>query len=674
MPTERKLAAIMFTDIAGYTSLMQESEQVAINIRRRHREVFEPVTEKYNGRIIQYYGDGTLSIFESTVQAVKCANELQQNFLQEPAIPVRIGIHTGDILVSETDIIGDSVNLASRVESLGVPGSVLVSGKVAEEIKNQDELPLVLLGKFHFKNDARPREVYALNIPGLVIPDRREMKGKLKVPEGTTRGLLNRWVMVLSAILLFGIIGWGISVWFAGPTIERIAVLPFFNQMNNPEKDPLVAGLHNAILFELQRAGINAIGRTTMMQYQESEKTLTKIADELKADALIEGSVSRADDSIALFIRIYDGKDEDLIAVKLFESAFADVTALYNEVTRNISKEIHKVLQPEVEARLQEHQPVNPEAYKAYIRGQQYWYSLTPSALEAALKYFELSKKMDPEFAPAYAGIAAVWGGRLQQGTIPFSEASPYLMENLTKANNLGTTFAEVQFWNAAGNTWWLWNWKGAGEAFEKSLELNPNYAEAHAYYSHYLLITGQPKNALFHIRTALELDPFNSLFQALYGMALNFTGNYEEVTETLTQTLKESPTDMVAISALRTTYHLTGEFDKALDIWRDYYTIRKDQEALQILKGKSAGSYHDALEELAEMMVRRSETQYVTPWQIATLYTRAGNNEEALNYLEQAFFHHDANMPYIAVDPIFDGLRNEERFKALLLKMGLNQ
>ena len=137
MAQERRLVAIMFTDIEGYTALMQRSEAIAVQTRQRHREVFSPVTAKYGGKIIQYYGDGTLSILSSAISAVQCACELQQQFLQDPSIPVRIGIHIGDIIITEDDIIGDSVNLASRIESLAVAGSVLISDKVLEEIKNQ---------------------------------------------------------------------------------------------------------------------------------------------------------------------------------------------------------------------------------------------------------------------------------------------------------------------------------------------------------------------------------------------------------------------------------------------------------------------------------------------------------------------------------------------------------
>jgi len=184
MPDQiRQLAAIMFTDIVGYTKLMEESESSALILRQRHREVFESVTPDYEGKIINYYGDGTLSIFKSSVNAVKCAVELQKQYRQKPKVPLRIGIHTGDIIVAESDIIGDGVNLASRIESLGIAGAVLISDKVVDEIKNQEGLPVKHIGSFRFKNVGKPREIYALNLPGLKVPKAEQIKGKLEKPK-----------------------------------------------------------------------------------------------------------------------------------------------------------------------------------------------------------------------------------------------------------------------------------------------------------------------------------------------------------------------------------------------------------------------------------------------------------------------------------------------------------
>jgi hypothetical protein len=178
MPRSRQLAAIMFTDIVGYTALMQQNEKKAILARDKHRHIFNSITEKHKGKVLQYYGDGTLSIFDSAIDAVKCGIEMQLGFRKEPSIPVRIGIHSGDIIISDEEIIGDSVNVASRIESLAIPGSVFISDKVYDEIKNQEIIKASRLKTFKLKNVEKPIEVYAISNVGLIVPDPDELEGK----------------------------------------------------------------------------------------------------------------------------------------------------------------------------------------------------------------------------------------------------------------------------------------------------------------------------------------------------------------------------------------------------------------------------------------------------------------------------------------------------------------
>jgi len=169
----------MFTDIQGYTALMQRDEKKAIRAREKHRQIFNSTTEKYKGKILQYYGDGTLSIFDSAIDAVNCGIEMQLSFQEDPSIPVRIGIHTGDVLFSDEEIIGDGVNVASRIESLSVPGSVFISDKVYDDIKNQESIQASMLKSFKLKNVEKPIEVYAISNVGLIVPDFEDISGKM---------------------------------------------------------------------------------------------------------------------------------------------------------------------------------------------------------------------------------------------------------------------------------------------------------------------------------------------------------------------------------------------------------------------------------------------------------------------------------------------------------------
>lgn len=178
MSQSRQLAAIMFTDIEGFSAMMQQNELTALMLKDRHRSIIETGHKTFNGNIIQYYGDGTVSTFGSVVEAVQCAVSMQQFFCESPNVPVRIGLHIGDIVVNDGNIFGDGVNLASRIESLGVAGCVLISDKVNEELRNHPEFKTISMGRYNLKNIEREVEVFALDHEGLIKPVRDSLKGK----------------------------------------------------------------------------------------------------------------------------------------------------------------------------------------------------------------------------------------------------------------------------------------------------------------------------------------------------------------------------------------------------------------------------------------------------------------------------------------------------------------
>ena len=262
----RKLAAIMFTDIQGYTALMQEDEEQAVKIRSEHRKIFNSTTQKYHGEILQYYGDGTLSIFDSAINAVKCGIEMQLEF----TIPVRIGIHTGDIIHNKEEIIGDCVNIASHIESLAVVGSVFVSGKVYDDIKNQKLINTKIIGSFVLKNVKDPVDIYAISNDGLVVPSRDQIKGKIKeeIEEKPTaksnlfRSYPGKYVIpgililiLLSAAIFFYMKG-GVKGFGSDGTIDRsIAIVPFVNLSNDQEQDYFCDGIFDDILTQISKIG-----------------------------------------------------------------------------------------------------------------------------------------------------------------------------------------------------------------------------------------------------------------------------------------------------------------------------------------------------------------------------------------------------------------------------------
>jgi len=251
MNPHRQLSAILFTDIEGYTAIMQESEHKAMMIRNRHREILQMAHKEFNGRIVQYFGDGTLSTFQSVIEAVQCALSMQQKFLKSPQVPVRMGLHIGDIVINDEDIFGDGVNLASRIESLGVVGSVLISDKANDELHNHPELKTLSVGVYQLKNVQRSVEVFALNHEELVKPIPGSLKGKTgeekdNGPEKQKRSDSGK-----------------------SPSLKSIAVLPFVNMSNDPDQEYFSDGMAEEIINSLTRLKkLKVAGRTSSFQFK----------------------------------------------------------------------------------------------------------------------------------------------------------------------------------------------------------------------------------------------------------------------------------------------------------------------------------------------------------------------------------------------------------------------
>jgi len=249
----RKLAAIMFTDIVGYTAIMQKDEQGALTMIERHRKVLEMASQKFNGRILQYYGDGSLSIFPSAYDAVECAMDIQRELSAHPQVPLRIGIHLGDIIVRGDSVYGDGVNVASRIESLGMAGSILFSDTIYHLIRNQPDIKTKALGKFDLKNVDHPVPIYALSNEEFAIPRQDHLQGRIR--------LLSKkgWYAVLAILSVLLIIsGYVIYPYFGNQKkydVEEksIAVLPFTNLSNDPDQDYFSDGITEDILNHLSK-------------------------------------------------------------------------------------------------------------------------------------------------------------------------------------------------------------------------------------------------------------------------------------------------------------------------------------------------------------------------------------------------------------------------------------
>ncbi len=493
-----------------------------------------------------------------------------------------------------------------------------------------------------------------------------------------------KWPLKLKSFLALGLIAImaiiaGYLVYQRAPAHKSIAVLPLNNFTGDPEQDYFVNGFHDALIGALgQISALRVISRTSTLRYDgKNMASIQEIARDLDVETLIEGSVMGSGDRIRIQLQLIEAfpKERHLWA-KEYDQDLRNINVLQSEVVRIIAEEIHVGFTPEEETLLKQTPEVNEEAYKAYLKGKFHWDKLTEEDLNIAMDYFELARKIDPQYPLAYAGISLVWCGRLQQGLTSYFESGAEMKMAALKAKvmELEKTPPEVYFTLGAMSCWVDWDYAQAEVYLNKAIVLNPNYSAARAYLSHVLNILHRPNEAMEQIDMALKLDPFNPLYQALYGMDLLYAREFNKAIRILNETLKKAPTDPVALATLRTAYHMKSMYTEALFIWKLSYEAKGDQIAVDALRrGERTNGYPGALENLAQLLIQRSDTTYVTPWQIATLYTRAGNKDKAISWLQKAYTARDNNMPYLGVDPIFDIFRTDPRFQNLLEKVNLS-
>ncbi len=407
------------------------------------------------------------------------------------------------------------------------------------------------------------------------------------------RRLVYRIVSIVIVVIVFGI-----YLWFSRSAEKRpvsIALLPLVSISENAEQQEWITdGMTDALITNMAKiSGIRVISRSSVMRYKGTSKSVPEIARELGADYVVDGSVSKKGDQIKISARLIDAPKDEYIWADDYERAFSNILSLQAEIARTIAGKIQIQLTPEEQTRLNSTRPVNPEAYEAYLKGMFHAYKLSPRDLETALRYFELALEKDPNCALGYAGIALVWGGQMQMGFMPYSEAGPRVGAAAAKALELDSTLLEIHYMLGLIRTWYDWDWEGAETAFRRAISLNPNYPDARAYFSQFLYITGRPEEGKVQIERALELDPLSSLFQALYGMDLLYAHRYDDAVATLRNALKIAPDDPVVRSTLRTALHMKGMYKEALEEWKAFYAAKGDRVAEEVLaRGYSKDGY----------------------------------------------------------------------------------
>lgn len=674
MSQNRLLAAIMFTDIEGYTSLMQYNEDDAVALRKRHRDIFEAKLDKFGGKLVQYFGDGTLSVFNSSVNAVECAIDMQLAFLEEPNIPVRIGIHVGDIIYSKDDIIGDAVNIASRIESGAVAGSILISDKVHDQIRNHKHIQTKFLDAFELKNINDTMPLFAIANEGLIIPDPKKIKGKLNLVKNeieTKKKTYKRLIYFGSFLILLAFM----LIYFYRdnknlPQDYSIAVLPFENLSTDDDSDIFRDGITEDILTNLSKLKeLRVISRTSIERYKNTKKSIPEIAKELGVAYILEGSIRKYGDKIRVTAQLIDAKTDEHIWADNYDKILTDIFHIQSEVSKEIVDALQLNLTFEEMQGLASIPTTNIEAYQLFLRGRQEADKRTKESIEKSIEFYKKAIALDSSYAEAYAEIAnSVFLETYYAGADPI-EATKQANDYLNSAERIDSKVARI--YTVKGL---LYNhqkeFDKAKEAFEKSIMLSPNDVTARHQYATFYFYTEQYEKQLEQAEIAYRLDPLSFATVSNYFSALTYNEKFDEAEKLINDIVaNNTESDPFVINRLyMRLYMAVPNFKKAIDPLK--FLAFKDPAYFRLL-GYSYAQLGDSVNAYKAIdSIKNKEKSRLKNHRIAVVFAGLHKPDSVFYYLDtirnkSKLFN--SNRLYY-----FDEIKTDSRYQSLLKSHGI--
>jgi adenylate cyclase len=676
---QRRLAAIMFTDMVGYSALAQRNEALALDLLEEQRGIVRGLLPAHVGREVKTTGDGFLIEFPSALAAVQCAVAVQQalherNQAQPPErqVRIRIGIHVGDVVHRDGDIHGDGVNIAARLEPLAQPGGICVSEDVVRQIRNKLPHALASLGPAELKNIELPIVVHRV-----VLPWQPQVPSAAKPPLPAPSGPGARaWVVGLVVTAALAATAWWL--WHRRPAvspessragrINSLAVKPLDDFSGDTNQAYLSDGMTEALCAALGNvSALRVPGRSSVMRYKGGQKTIREMATELNVEAIVEGSVQRTASNLLVSVQLIEAASDRHLWATNYRRDLSDFFKVQNEVAQAIAAEIQVRLSPREQALLAQAAQVSPLVLEAYLKGRFHLARATQESFEQSLVSFEEALRLDPKFAKAYSGIADAYV--LAMGWFVDDAVGMELgFKAATNAVALDPAAAEPLaslgwFYTLSGR------WTEAEAAFEKSLDLNPRYARALNGEGWLKIYTGKSDAGLNLIIQAQELDPGAPVLAADVAWAGIDLGRYELAATYLDKATRLEREFWLAQELRGVLLALQGNYAEAIP-WADkaVQNSGRNVEALATLgwiHGK-AGDSAGAREILAELLAT-TQPRAPAPVHLCWVYAGLNQPEDAIRQLREAARVRDPGLFFLRVDRRFDSLRRDPRFREIL-------
>lgn len=500
-----------------------------------------------------------------------------------------------------------------------------------------------------------------------------------QAPEETAPLLRQLWRLSATALVLAAMVYFGYRRFSprapAPPKTITLVVLPFQNLSGDPQQEYFSDGITEALITELgQFASVRVISRTSAMHYKGSRKTLPEIARELHVDIVVEGSAERSGDRVRITAQLIEAPGDRHIWATSYERGATDVLRLQDEVAAAIASEVQtKILNlPEQRAHPSNARAVNPKAYQLYLQGRYFWNKRTAEALQKALALFHHAIDLDPNYALAYAGLADCYGLLPNYTDLPSEEADRKAIAAATRALEIDPSLAEAYATLATSGSN-RWNWLEAERQLRRAFQLNPSYASAHQWYGDCLEQMGRLDEASVEFRKAYELDPLSLPINFAVAYQSYVLRNYDQAIEQSLKVLDMDPNFANGHFELGLIYEAKGTYSKAIEEFRSARSLDTANPLMLSLLGHAygvAGKRREAQNVLRELTTLENQ-QPVSAFHFAVVHMGLNENDQAFELLNRAWDEHYWLMGWLKVDPLFDTLRPDPRFKALIQRMG---
>jgi adenylate cyclase len=597
-----QLAAIVFADVVGYTAMMQKDEKDAVEKINRFRQSLEAIADELDGKIIQYYGDGSLLLFRSATDAAEFAKLLQTDLNEDPVVPVRIGIHMGDVLLLEGNVFGDVVNIASRIQALAPAGGVYISEMVSLNITNKTGLETVFVNEQELKNVKDPIRIFELLTPFSkpVVPNVK--------PVSTAPRVIAE---------------------------NSIAVLPFANMSSDLQQEYFSDGLTEDIITQLSKIkSLKVISRTSVMQYKNNPKPITEIRNDLGVAFILEGSVQRNGQQVRITAQLINALTDEHRWAESYDRPVDDIFSIQREVAIAIASVLNTQISQNETTNLDNKPTRDMQAYDLYLRGKFLVEKRTRTDLLIARELFQQAVNKDPNFAIAYAGLANTYLLASYRG---YQDPGIMLMvakKHIDTALGLDAYSGEIQ---ATLGYWYhqTFNWAEAEKIYRTSIALDPNQSNVYLWLGILLEAKGEKDEAM---RMFNQGSDINTSWDYLIQHKINALAANNEQEEAI-----RLQNELIGRTAYDPVTQKQRYTNLSMLCW---YFGRKEQAIANAEKAENPGLLKFYREKNNTMLVAevdeyyrvmKKSGEYISDLWMGMDYAKAGDAEKALEYFNKA-------------------------------------